>query len=165
MSSSSHSFRFLLGVMLFCPSFLVLFCCCVLFVCYCFFFVKYLVCANRLNCLWVSQDYLGAGEKNRGLALAALATNYNWNILNKSVYPKQWDVLSFIQSIHWTNLNSNWTHVARENALDKAASGFSLITCSDSLSSAAEASLCRRGAGEKEKGKRGGTMGRGKTGS
>ena len=77
MSSSSHSFRFLLGVMFFCPSFLVLFCCCFLFVCYCFFFVKYLVCANRLNCLGVSQDYLGAGEKNRGLALAALATNYN----------------------------------------------------------------------------------------
>ena len=34
-----------------------------------FFFVKYLVCANRLTCLGVSQDYLGAGEKSRGLAL------------------------------------------------------------------------------------------------
>ena len=47
-------------------------------------------------------------------------------------------------------------HVARENALEKAASGFSVITCSDSLSSAAEASLCRSGAGEDEKGKRAG---------
>ena len=41
-------------------------------------------------------------------------------------------------------------HVARENALDKAAGGFSLITCSDSLSFAPEASLCRREAGEKK---------------
>ena len=53
-------------------------------------------------------------------------------------------------------------HVARENALEKAASGFSVITCSDSLSSAAEASLCRRGAGEKEKGKRATDDGKGK---
>lgn len=30
-----------------------------------FFFVKYLVCANRLTCLGVSQDYLGAGEKKK----------------------------------------------------------------------------------------------------
>jgi len=64
MSSSSHSFRFLLGVMFFARlfwfCFVVVFC---LFVCFCCFFVKYLVCANRLNCLGVSQDYLGAGEK------------------------------------------------------------------------------------------------------
>ena len=55
------------------------------------FFVKYLVCANRLTCLGVSQDYLGAGEKkNRGLALAALPTKLQArNILNKPVYPKQ----------------------------------------------------------------------------
>ena len=53
----------------------VVFC---LFVCLLLlFFVKYLVCANRLNCLGVSQDHLGAGEKkNRGLALAALPTHY-----------------------------------------------------------------------------------------
>lgn len=43
-------------------------------------------------------------------------------------------------------------HVARENALEKAASGFRVITCSDSLSSAVEESVR-------------GTMGRGKTGS
>lgn len=77
MSISSHSFRFLLDVMFFARlfwfCFVVVFC---LFVCYCFFFVKYLVCTNRLNCLGVSQDYLRAGEKNRGLALAALPTNY-----------------------------------------------------------------------------------------
>lgn len=47
------------------------------------FFVKYLVCANRLTCLGVSQDYLGAGEKkNRGLALAALPTKL------QAKYPK-----------------------------------------------------------------------------
>lgn len=78
MSISSHSFRFLLGVMFFARlfwfCFVVIFC---LFVCLLLlFFVKYLVCANRLNCLGVSQDYLGAGQKNRGLALAALPTNY-----------------------------------------------------------------------------------------
>ena len=91
MSSSSHSFRFLLGVFFF-SSFLVLFCCCFLFGCLLLlFFVKYLVCANRLTCLGVSQDYLGAGEKkNRGLALAALPTKLQArNILNKPVYPKQ----------------------------------------------------------------------------
>ena len=32
------------------------------------FFVKYLVCANRLTCLRVSQDYLGAGEKKKSWA-------------------------------------------------------------------------------------------------
>lgn len=32
------------------------------------FFVKYLVCANRLTCLGVSQDYLGAGEKKKSWA-------------------------------------------------------------------------------------------------
>lgn len=47
------------------------------------FFVKYLVCANRLTCLGVSQDYLGAGEKkNRGLALVALPTKL------QAKYPK-----------------------------------------------------------------------------
>ena len=52
---------------------LLLFCCCFLL----------LVCANRLTCLVVSQDYLGAGEKkNRGLALAALPTKL------QAKYPK-----------------------------------------------------------------------------
>lgn len=47
------------------------------------FFVKYLVCANRLTCLGVTQDYLGAGEKkNRGLALVALPTKL------QAKYPK-----------------------------------------------------------------------------
>jgi len=53
-------------------------------------------------------------------------------------------------------------HVARENVLEKAACGFSLITCSDSLSFAPEASLWRREAGEKEKGNRAGDDGTGK---
>ena len=72
--------------------FLVLFCCCCcLFVClfvFALFFVKYLVCANKLTCLGVSQDYLGAGEKNRWLAQAALPPKLQVKY-NKPVYLKQ----------------------------------------------------------------------------
>ena len=54
------------------------------------FFVKYLVCANRLTCLGVSQDYLGAGEKKIVGSLWGLCLqSYKRNILNKPVYPKQ----------------------------------------------------------------------------
>ena len=56
-----------------------------------FFFVKYLVCANRLTCLGVSQDYLGAGEKKKivGSLWRPCLQSYKRNILNKPVYPKQ----------------------------------------------------------------------------
>ena len=54
------------------------------------FFVKYLVCANRLTCLGVSQDYLGAGEKKIvGSLWRPCLQSYKRNILNKPVYPKQ----------------------------------------------------------------------------
>ena len=62
-----------------------------LFVClfvFALFFVKYLVCANKLTCLGVSQDYLGAGEKNRWLAQAALPPKLQVKY-NKPVYLKQ----------------------------------------------------------------------------
>ena len=79
MSSSSHSFRFLLGVMFFASLFWFCF-----VVAFCLFVITFLlVFANRLTCLGVSQDYLGAGEKkNRGLALAALPTKL------QAKYPK-----------------------------------------------------------------------------
>ena len=72
-------------------SFLVLFCCCFLFGCLLLlFFVKYLVCANRLTCSEVSQDYLGAGERKIVGSLWRLCLqSYKRNILNKPVYPKQ----------------------------------------------------------------------------
>lgn len=53
------------------------------------FFVKYLVCANRLTCLGVSQDYLGGGEKIVGSLWRLCLQSYKRNILNKPVYPKQ----------------------------------------------------------------------------
>ena len=81
MSSSSHSFRFLLGVMFFSRLFRF---CFVVFVClFVIAFFGLSICFVRTSCLGVSQDYLGAGEKNRVLALAPLPYKLQLK------YPKQ----------------------------------------------------------------------------